>query len=347
MKHWYAYHPRPEETRKKLSEANKANPKLMKPLSEERKSNISKGLMGHTVSEATRRKLSIARNKLLLFDPDFRQRLSQAKKGKKYGSLSAEVKRRRSEYMKAYWAVHPDQIRSITERNRGKPRSQETKDKVSNSLKAHYKLYASKLKGNLDFRKKMREAMNRSETKNKIVEAVKAYRINHPEFRKQASEQTKLLWLDDEFRRRCSEASKRRWLNVEFRKKMGLFSKKRWADPKFREKLFKKWVESMKLKPNKSELKLLNILNVLAPAQYKYTGDGSMIIAGKMPDFVNVNGQKKIIELFGQRWHELAEEHERIAHFKQLGWDCCVIWEHELRDLPTLEAKILSFVRGG
>lgn len=49
------------------------------------------------------------------------------------------------------------------------------------------------------------------------------------------------------------------------------------------------------LKPNKPELVLITILNNLFPNEYKYVGDYQFWIDGKNPDFMNVNGQKKLI----------------------------------------------------
>ena len=74
-----------------------------------------------------------------------------------------------------------------------------------------------------------------------------------------------------------------------------------------------------------------------------------MTIDGKVPDFVNVNGQKKLIELFGDYWHSakmvsqkrIQTESERIGYFKQFGWSALVIWEHELEDLTAVREKIL------
>jgi len=76
--------------------------------------------------------------------------------------------------------------------------------------------------------------------------------------------------------------------------------KRRWdEDTKKGSPWRKKMMESMNIKPNKPENKVLNALNKYYPTQWKYTGDGSLIIDGLNPDFVNVNGHKYIIEVFG------------------------------------------------
>lgn len=87
------------------------------------------------------------------------------------------------------------------------------------------------------------------------------------------------------------------------------------------------------------------------PNQWKYVGDGSFLVEYKNPDFININGQKKIIEMFGDYWHgeertgvpNEQHEQERIAHFAKYGYQTLVIWEHELEDTEVLLEKVLKF----
>ena len=79
--------------------------------------------------------------------------------------------------------------------------------------------------------------------------------------------------------------------------------------------------------------------------EYKYTGDGDYIIGGMCPDFSNINGQKKVIELYGDYWHseevrELSlkeEEQRKITKYTEHGFACLVIWERELKSKTTAE----------
>ena len=76
-----------------------------------------------------------------------------------------------------------------------------------------------------------------------------------------------------------------------------------------------------------------------------------MVLGGKVPDFVNINGKKQVIELFGDYWHgekrtkknKETAEREKIEHYAQFGFGCLVVWECELKDLETLEKKLLAF----
>jgi G:T-mismatch repair DNA endonuclease (very short patch repair protein) len=107
------------------------------------------------------------------------------------------------------------------------------------------------------------------------------------------------------------------------------------------------------IKPNKKEIKLNTILQSLFPNEYSINVKGEvMILGGKVPDFVNINGQKKVIELFGDYWHSdefiqrtghSVSEEDRMDYFKQFGWDTLIIWEHELKDKNLLKEKILKF----
>ena len=99
--------------------------------------------------------------------------------------------------------------------------------------------------------------------------------------------------------------------------------------------------------PNKIELFLYKLLNRLLPNQYKYVGNFKFWIENFNPDFVNVNGQKKIIELYGDYWHKKLEvikrDKRRLITYKQYGYRTLIIWEHELKDLNKLRSRILIF----
>ena len=95
--------------------------------------------------------------------------------------------------------------------------------------------------------------------------------------------------------------------------------------------------------PNKLETIILAILETLYPGEWKFVGNGEVMIGGKFPDFININGQKKIIEVFGDYWHCGENSEDRINIFKPYGYDTLVIWEHELKDMGTVRNKISEF----
>lgn len=122
---------------------------------------------------------------------------------------------------------------------------------------------------------------------------------------------------------------------------------KKWQDPIYRkqqiEAQIRGKIKHSIQKQNKSEKKLENLLSKILPNEYKYVGLGEVILAGKCPDFVNVNGQKKIIELYGDYWHKGETGEDRISLFKQYGYQTLIIWEHELENKELLENKVLQF----
>ena len=110
-------------------------------------------------------------------------------------------------------------------------------------------------------------------------------------------------------------------------------------------------------KPNKVELFLNNLLQKEFPNQWKFVGNGDLIIGGKCPDFINVNGHReKIIELFGEYWHKdrknIKVSYNRtkegtIKHYKKFGFDTCVIWCKELKTPKLVIERIRAFSNGG
>jgi len=116
-----------------------------------------------------------------------------------------------------------------------------------------------------------------------------------------------------------------------------------------------KWRKSSSLKPNKKEKFLIKLLNEVLLNEYKYVGDFSFILGGRNPDFMNINGQKKLIEFFGEHWHygkfkknnpnitKKEIENERRNYFKSFGFNTLIIWENELENIELLSKKIKIF----
>ena len=100
----------------------------------------------------------------------------------------------------------------------------------------------------------------------------------------------------------------------------------------------------MMCKPNYSEVKLEQILNDLYPNEWRYIGNGVVWIGDKNPDFMNVNGQKKLIELFGEQWHKPEDEEIRKSHFKEFGFNTLIVWAKELRHPDQLKIKLSNFM---
>lgn len=105
---------------------------------------------------------------------------------------------------------------------------------------------------------------------------------------------------------------------------------------------FNKWITRASQKPNKWERQLDTLLQDNFPGEWKFVGDGSLIIERKNPDFVNINGKKQIIELWGNYWHKGDDPQERIGFFKKYGYRTLILWGSELRKPQTIVDKVIS-----
>jgi len=98
---------------------------------------------------------------------------------------------------------------------------------------------------------------------------------------------------------------------------------KRWKNPEYCKKVL-----AVNL-PNKAEKILQSLLDKNSNIKYEYVGDGKMRVERKIPDFVNKENNK-IIELFGEQFHERKEEKERKDLYRKYGYDTLIIWSKDL-----------------
>ncbi len=117
-------------------------------------------------------------------------------------------------------------------------------------------------------------------------------------------------------------------------------------DPEF----IKKRLKGLIKRPTKPEI-ILNDLLKKNNFPYKYVGDGKVIIKYFNPDFINYNGQKKVIEMFGDYWHNREDSKRRdklrLKAYSDYGYDTLIVWEHELNKPEILIDKIRKFEGGG
>ena len=172
----------------------------------------------------------------------------------------------------------------------------------------------------------------------KRVESRKGYRPSE-ETRAKTSASEKGKTVSAETRQKLSAANKGKRYSpaTEFNSSS---LKAKYKEPNYIEKMRKAW----NIKPNKAEIRMLNILNLLYPGEWKYTGDFSFTIDGKCPDFVNCNGRKLIIEYFGDHWHQGDDPEARAAIFEPFGYRTLVIWGNEMKDMEKVISRIRSFV---
>lgn len=120
---------------------------------------------------------------------------------------------------------------------------------------------------------------------------------------------------------------------------------KNFGTPEARKKAF----QALRNKPNKLEKYLDKILQENFPKQWKFVGDGKIMIGRKFPDFIFLGDQKKVVLLNGIYWHTKFRgiddsvlnrkviEDKESGPYKEFSYKVLHIWEDELA----------SFTKGG
>jgi hypothetical protein len=202
---------------------------------------------------------------------------------------------------------------------------QESRNKVSESLKQYYK---------------NREVINKISNRQKNIWA------NYSNDDKQKIINNRIDWWNAERRNSHSLLLTNYYKNNPLAKEqLAKRLKDRWDNMNDEQRwhCIQKAMLGACRRPNKPETIILNILNELYPKQWRYTGNGSFIIGGLNPDFVNINGQKKVIEMFGDYWHRIDDSEYRTKTFSGFGYSCLIIWEHELGNIKEVTDKIISY----
>ena len=149
--------------------------------------------------------------------------------------------------------------------------------------------------------------------------------------------------------RQCAGKAKRgRRFSILHRKRISEAFKHLWQQPDY----IRMELAALKVKPTKPELQLQAILDNHFP-QFKYNGDFSLgiTLGGLIPDFVNVNSRKELIEIFGEYWHTRKDirwnytELGRMMAFGSIGFKCLIIWASELTDEQAVINKIKGFIK--
>jgi len=253
-----------------------------------------------------------------------------------------EAKKKQSENQTALWAdkkYRESQTKAI-----GKPSSRANRSKNQKKTNKRQDVKDKRSKATIENWKNIEVRKNR-------IQQLQAA-TNTPEIKLKRKQSTTKTWQDIAIREKRIQKMIEAQNRPEVKLKISNSDKKKWSDSEYKEKTLRAIGIGSHILPNKPETFIMNLLNDLYPNEWKYTGDFSFIIGGKNPDFVNINGQKKCIEHFGDYWHKDDDPQDRINLFKQYGWDCLVIWESELKNFKKLRRKIFDFahamlVKGG
>ena len=281
---------------------------------------------GHLVSEETREKISNSINRIYQQDPKYRERVSNG--------------------VKEIWA-DPNSIYN----------SEEYRQKLSDAWKGennpnYGKKFPKELYPNYGSRGKKLPPLS-EETRRKLSIIRKGRKLSQ-ETKDKISKANKGK-IGNNLGKHFSEEHRRKMSKALKGKPSGMLGKchSEATKKKMSRSAIKKCKENMtywynlhkslQLKPNKPEMALDKMLQKLLPNEYKYVGDLSFILGGKSPDFMNINGKKKLIELYGDYWHKDDDPQDRIDFFRQYGFDTLVIWEKELEDKESLNVKLEKF----
>ena len=103
------------------------------------------------------------------------------------------------------------------------------------------------------------------------------------------------------------------------------------------------WEHLSRQEPNNAEMTLFGIMYYLE-LSYKYTGNGQFILNGMCPDFVHLKS-RKIVEMYGERWHLPQEEQKRIELFARSDYQTLIVWSKELapKSREKLYKRLLDF----
>jgi len=129
------------------------------------------------------------------------------------------------------------------------------------------------------------------------------------------------------------------------------------SNPSHNPETLKKILKSAGKHPNGEETLISKFIDKNFPGEYVFSGDGSVIIGYYNPDFINVNGKKKLIEYNGCWYHhckicfpnsKVDKRHEhRIKSYQKYGFEVLTIFSHEMKNPELLIKKIGDFTYNG
>lgn len=136
----------------------------------------------------------------------------------------------------------------------------------------------------------------------------------------------------------------------EARLAMSMASKADWLNPEHRDKRIRILQRLIHAKPNQVEQKVLKAIDEYG-LPYVYNGAYChLLIQGRCPDFINANGEKAVIEVFGDYWHKRTKDYfqtevGRQELFNSLGFRLLVLWGSHIKEasVETLAKEIANF----
>jgi hypothetical protein len=299
-----------EENKRRVSEANKGRIAWNKGLTKETNDSVkaisiaklgNKYCLGRTCSEENKKRAS-----------DFM-------KGKKFGlGNKSRTGQKRSPDEVAEQIVtykergyKPSEYAKLraSEVNKGKPRPQHVRDAVSQANK---------------------NRIISSETRQKLSESSTG-RLWSDERKKKLSD----YWMGRVITREQRDAIRESLLRQHDR--LSASAKLLWQDPVKVEKMVAKMRKARQVRPNNLESSIIEMLNKNFPDEWKYTGNGGLVINRYCPDFLRNHGHNQLIEIYGDYWHKGENPQDRIDLFDSFGYKTLVLWESEVHKMSEAE----------
>ena len=162
------------------------------------------------------------------------------------------------------------------------------------------------------------------------------YSIGEATKKKMSDAQKGRIFTDEEKRKLKEYHWSRGKKAGEIGKKLSESLKKTWKIPSIvRKRLRHRY-------PNKPEKILIDVIN-RNRLDFIYVGNGKATIDGLIPDFINSNNEKSVIEVNGDYWHNtpklIERDRKKMEIYKKCGYKVLIIWENELT--KNFDEKIL------
>lgn len=116
-------------------------------------------------------------------------------------------------------------------------------------------------------------------------------------------------------------------------------SRQSWQKAELREKMIAPFLKKLQARTlTDLEKQMLDIIKK-HNLPYKYTGNGSFWIGypPKNPDFVNINGDKNLIEVGNIYHHPTNKMEERRNHYRKYGWESYFFITQKLNEKEILQ----------
>jgi len=188
-------------------------------------------------------------------------------------------------------------------------------------------------KGKKEFQASLSLEQKKENSKNSFNSdaAVRARNKSIRKFHASLSKEERLYRARHSFRTpeaeaRGAESTRRYWAKLTKEEKLEKARKSFHSDEAIKHR-----IKALRVRPTIPEKIVGWYLEEKFPGEYSYNGDFSLgiTIGGRIPDFVNVNGEKEVISVMGGLGfcHFLGDEEVEIAHYAKYGFRCVVIWE--------------------